>query len=122
MRVNFRCPPAAAPGGSHTRAARRVSAADGGDAHPAVRAVLRRHRRCTGIVRECGAPGRVVRRPPAEREEHHSMISTELDNRFRAAAAEAGLLDVAYDVVDSPVGELFVAVSDRGLCTISYDT
>ena len=50
------------------------------------------------------------------------MISTELDNRFRAAAAEAGLLDVAYDVVESPVGELFVAVSDRGLCTISYDT
>jgi methylated-DNA-[protein]-cysteine S-methyltransferase len=50
------------------------------------------------------------------------MISPQLDNRFRAAAAEAGLLDVAYDVVDSPVGDLFVAVSDRGLCTISYDT
>src|SRR3954454_2031932 len=37
----FPCKPAAAPGGSHTRAARRVSAEDGGDAHPAVRAVLR---------------------------------------------------------------------------------
>jgi methylated-DNA-[protein]-cysteine S-methyltransferase len=50
------------------------------------------------------------------------MISPELDNRFRAAAAEEGLLDVAYDVVESPVGDLFVAVSERGLCTISYDT
>jgi methylated-DNA-[protein]-cysteine S-methyltransferase len=49
------------------------------------------------------------------------MISPELDNRFRTAAADAGLLDVAYDVVDSPVGDLFVAVSDRGLCRISYD-
>jgi methylated-DNA-[protein]-cysteine S-methyltransferase len=49
------------------------------------------------------------------------MISPQLDARFRTAAADAGLLDVAYDVVDSPVGDLFVAVSDRGLCTISYD-
>jgi methylated-DNA-[protein]-cysteine S-methyltransferase len=48
-------------------------------------------------------------------------ITPELDERFRAAAAAEGLLDVAYDVVDSPVGDLFVAVSDRGLCTISYD-
>jgi methylated-DNA-[protein]-cysteine S-methyltransferase len=49
-------------------------------------------------------------------------VTPELDERFRAAAAAEGLLDVGYDVVDSPVGELFVAVSDRGLCTISYDT
>jgi methylated-DNA-[protein]-cysteine S-methyltransferase len=48
-------------------------------------------------------------------------VSPELDARFRAAAAAEGLLDVAYDVVDSPVGELFVAVSERGLCTVSYD-
>jgi methylated-DNA-[protein]-cysteine S-methyltransferase len=47
-------------------------------------------------------------------------VSPELDTRFRAAAAEEGLLDVAYDVVESPVGELFVGVSDRGLCVISY--
>ena len=49
------------------------------------------------------------------------MISTELDNRFRAAAAEAGLLDVAYDVVDTPIGQLLVAATDAGLCRISYD-
>jgi methylated-DNA-[protein]-cysteine S-methyltransferase len=48
-------------------------------------------------------------------------VSPELDTRFRAAAAEEGLLDVAYDVVDSPVGDLFVGVSDRGLCVISYE-
>ena len=49
-------------------------------------------------------------------------VTPELDERFRAAAAAEGLLDVGYDVVDSPVGKLFVAVSDRGLCTISYDS
>ena len=50
-----------------------------------------------------------------------TSVSTELDDRFRAAAAEAGLLDVAYDVVESPLGELFVGVSERGLCVISYE-
>ena len=48
-------------------------------------------------------------------------VSPELDRRFRDAAAEEDLLDVAYDVVESPVGELFVGVSDRGLCVISYE-
>lgn len=48
-------------------------------------------------------------------------VSPELDSRFRNAAADEGLLDLAYDVFDSPVGELFVGVSDRGLCVISYD-
>lgn len=49
-----------------------------------------------------------------------TTVPIELDNRFREAAAAAGLLDVAYDVVASPLGDLFVGVSDRGLCTISY--
>jgi methylated-DNA-[protein]-cysteine S-methyltransferase len=48
-------------------------------------------------------------------------VSPELDTRFRMAAAEQGLLDVAYDVVESPLGDLFVGVSDRGLCVISYE-
>jgi len=48
-------------------------------------------------------------------------VSLRLDTRFRAAAAKEGLLDVAYDVVESPLGELFVGVSDRGLCVISYE-
>jgi methylated-DNA-[protein]-cysteine S-methyltransferase len=48
-------------------------------------------------------------------------VSPELDARFRDAAAAEGLLDVAYDLVDTPVGRLLVAVTDRGLCEISYD-
>src|SRR5206468_10403743 len=45
----------------------------------------------------------------------------ELDRRFREAAAAAGLLDVAYDVAPSPIGDLLVAATDRGLCRISFD-
>jgi methylated-DNA-[protein]-cysteine S-methyltransferase len=48
-------------------------------------------------------------------------VSPELDARFRDAAAAEGLLDVAYDLVDTPVGRLLVAVTDRGLCEIRYD-
>jgi methylated-DNA-[protein]-cysteine S-methyltransferase len=48
-------------------------------------------------------------------------VSPELDRRFRDAAAAAGFLDVAYDVVDTPIGRLFVATTERGLCRISYD-
>ena len=51
-----------------------------------------------------------------------NTVPTALDDRFRAAAAAEGLLDVAYDVLESPVGDLFVGVSNRGLCVISYDT
>jgi methylated-DNA-[protein]-cysteine S-methyltransferase len=47
-------------------------------------------------------------------------VTPDLDTRFREAALREGLVDVRYDVVDSPVGELFVAATDRGLCRISY--
>jgi methylated-DNA-[protein]-cysteine S-methyltransferase len=47
-------------------------------------------------------------------------VSPELDRRFREAAVTAGLLDVGFDVVDSPVGPLLVAATDRGLCRISF--
>ncbi|MGB8003188.1 MAG: methylated-DNA--[protein]-cysteine S-methyltransferase [Gaiellaceae bacterium] len=50
-----------------------------------------------------------------------NAVSPELDRRFRDAAAEEGLLDAAYDFVDSPIGPLLVATSKRGLCRISYD-
>jgi methylated-DNA-[protein]-cysteine S-methyltransferase len=48
-------------------------------------------------------------------------VSPALDARFRDAAAAEGLLDVAYDFVDSPVGTLLVAASPQGLCKISYN-
>ena len=47
-------------------------------------------------------------------------VSPELDRRFRAAALREGLVDVRYDVVPSPLGELFLAATPRGLCRISY--
>ena len=48
------------------------------------------------------------------------MLTPELDARFRAAALAEGLVDVRYDVVASPVGDLFLAATERGLCRISY--
>jgi len=47
-------------------------------------------------------------------------IPTDLDRRFRTAATTLGLVDVGYDVVESPLGDLFVAASDRGLASISF--
>jgi len=48
-------------------------------------------------------------------------VSPELDAAFRAAAVREGLVDVRYDLVASPVGELFVAATERGVCRIAYD-
>jgi methylated-DNA-[protein]-cysteine S-methyltransferase len=48
-------------------------------------------------------------------------VPTELDRRFREAAVRSGLLDAGYDVIDSPVGALLVAATDRGILRISFD-
>ncbi|HEY7197978.1 MAG TPA: methylated-DNA--[protein]-cysteine S-methyltransferase [Gaiellaceae bacterium] len=48
-------------------------------------------------------------------------VPTQLDDRFREAAAAEGLVDAAYDLVDSPIGSLLVGVSQRGLCRIAFD-
>ena len=48
-------------------------------------------------------------------------VSPDLDHRFREAAASEGLLDVGFDVVESPIGRLLVAASNRGLCRIFFD-
>jgi methylated-DNA-[protein]-cysteine S-methyltransferase len=48
-------------------------------------------------------------------------VSEDLDRRFRERAAAEGLLDVAYDLVDSPLGALLVAVTDQGVCRIEFD-
>ena len=47
-------------------------------------------------------------------------ISPQVDRRFRDAALSLGLVDVGFDVIDSPVGPLLVAVSTEGLAAISY--
>ena len=43
------------------------------------------------------------------------------DVEFREAAEAAGLVDVAIGTMDSPVGELFLAVTPKGLACIAYD-
>jgi methylated-DNA-[protein]-cysteine S-methyltransferase len=48
-------------------------------------------------------------------------VSAELDRRFRYAAAAEGLLDVAYELHDTPVGRLLIAVTEHGVCEIHYD-
>ena len=48
-------------------------------------------------------------------------VTAELDRRFRDAAVTAGDLDVGYDLVETPIGELFVAATPAGLCRIAYD-
>jgi methylated-DNA-[protein]-cysteine S-methyltransferase len=48
-------------------------------------------------------------------------VSLDLDRRFRDAAAHEHLLDVAYDLVDTPIGTLLIATTERGLCRIAYD-
>ena len=50
-----------------------------------------------------------------------TTVPTDLDRRFRQAAGEAGLVDVSFDVADTPVGPLLLAVTERGLCRISFD-
>ncbi len=50
-----------------------------------------------------------------------TSVSPQLDQRFRDAAAQEHLLDVAYDLVDTPIGTLLVATTERGLARISYD-
>jgi methylated-DNA-[protein]-cysteine S-methyltransferase len=47
-------------------------------------------------------------------------VTPDLDRRFREAALREGLVDIRYDLVGSPVGELFVAATDRGLARISF--
>ena len=47
-------------------------------------------------------------------------VTPDLDHRFREAALREGLIDVRYDIVESPVGDLFLAATDRGLARTSY--
>ncbi|WP_072690550.1 methylated-DNA--[protein]-cysteine S-methyltransferase [Rhodococcus marinonascens] len=49
-----------------------------------------------------------------------SAVEQRLRERLAAAAAEAGLLDVAYRTLDTPVGSLLLASTDRGLVRIAF--
>ena len=50
-----------------------------------------------------------------------TTVPKALDRRFREAATEAGLVDVSFDVADTQIGPLLLAVTERGLCRISFD-
>jgi methylated-DNA-[protein]-cysteine S-methyltransferase len=49
-------------------------------------------------------------------------VSPDLDRRFREAATTLGLVDLGFDLVQTPIGQLLVGASDRGLAAISYET
>jgi methylated-DNA-[protein]-cysteine S-methyltransferase len=48
-------------------------------------------------------------------------VPEHLDRRFRESAQALRLLDVGFDVLASPVGELLVGASQRGLAAIRFD-
>jgi methylated-DNA-[protein]-cysteine S-methyltransferase len=48
-------------------------------------------------------------------------VPTQLDSRFRTAAHSDGLVDVAYELADTPLGTLLLAKTEQGLCRIEYD-
>jgi methylated-DNA-[protein]-cysteine S-methyltransferase len=60
---------------------------------------------------------RRLARPPASAPFDARAATTVLAQR----AAEAGLADVAYGMLDSPLGKLIVAVTPRGVVRIAYE-
>jgi len=44
-----------------------------------------------------------------------------LQTRLAAAAAEAGLLDLSYTTLDTPIGTLLLAATDQGLVRVAFD-
>ena len=48
-------------------------------------------------------------------------VPAKTDVAFRDRAASEELLDVAYDLTDSPIGPLLVAATLRGVCEIAFD-
>ncbi|MCW2133888.1 methylated-DNA--[protein]-cysteine S-methyltransferase [Arthrobacter sp. VKM Ac-2550] len=44
-----------------------------------------------------------------------------LQTRLAAAAAEAGLLDLSYTTMDTPIGKLLLAATDQGLVRVAFD-
>lgn len=48
-------------------------------------------------------------------------VPEHLDRRFRESAHALRLLDVGFDVLASPVGDLLVGASERGVAAIRFD-
>jgi methylated-DNA-[protein]-cysteine S-methyltransferase len=52
--------------------------------------------------------------------EQDEQVTARLHARLAAAAAADGILDVAYRTVDTPVGTLLLAATERGLVRVAY--
>ena len=46
----------------------------------------------------------------------------ELHRRLEESAENAGILDVAYTTIDTPVGSLLLAATEKGLIRVAYDS
>jgi methylated-DNA-[protein]-cysteine S-methyltransferase len=51
---------------------------------------------------------------------HDDAAQRRLHTRLVAAAEKAGVLDVAYRTIDTPVGALLLAATDKGLVRVAY--
>jgi len=56
---------------------------------------------------------------PLSRPDHAAL--GRLHERLGREAADDGLLDIAYRVIDSPVGPLLLAATDRGLVRVAFE-
>ncbi len=79
------------------------------------------HRHRTRLQRGGCPPGRFLRCAAPAKEAAMIAVPKALDRRFREAATDAGLVDVSFDVADTQIGPLLLAVTERGLCRISFD-
>lgn len=48
-------------------------------------------------------------------------VLTRLHGGLEKAAADAGMLDVAYRIVDSPVGRLLIAATEQGVVRVAFE-
>jgi methylated-DNA-[protein]-cysteine S-methyltransferase len=51
----------------------------------------------------------------------YEVLPDRLHERLTAAAEREGLLDVAYRTLDTPVGSLLLAATERGLVKVAFD-
>ncbi|MCC9205801.1 methylated-DNA--[protein]-cysteine S-methyltransferase [Arthrobacter sp. zg-Y769] len=58
---------------------------------------------------------------PAAPDPREAAVLAALHTRLAAEAEAAGLLDVAYTVIDSPVGKLILAATDAGLVRVAFE-
>lgn len=58
--------------------------------------------------------------PPSGTEAAEAAALARLHSRLAGGAARTGLLDIAYTVIDSPVGELLLAATPAGLVRVAF--